>query len=81
MARTGSASRTRQANVGFPRVSAAVRLPPAAAIRGRVRTASASIVSIGEKSMRYVCTLTKGDEKIATGTVTIVCVARSRTVS
>ena len=26
--------------------------------------------------MRYVCTLTKGEEKIATGTVTVVCVSR-----
>jgi acyl-CoA thioesterase FadM len=28
--------------------------------------------------MRYVCTLTKGDEKIATGTVTVVCVSRGQ---
>ena len=34
------------------------------------------IVSIRDKSLRYVCTLTKGDEKIATGTVTVVCVSR-----
>jgi acyl-CoA thioesterase FadM len=29
---------------------------------------------MGEKSMRYACTLTKGQEKIATGSVTVVCV-------
>jgi len=34
------------------------------------------IVSIRDKSLRYVCTLTKGDEKIATGTVTVVCVSK-----
>ena len=26
--------------------------------------------------MRYVCTLTKGGEKIATGTITVVCVSK-----
>jgi acyl-CoA thioesterase FadM len=36
------------------------------------------IVSIREKSMRYVCTLTKGDEQIATGTVTVVCVSKDQ---
>ncbi len=36
------------------------------------------IVSIREKSMRYVCTLTRGGEQIATGTITVVCVSRDQ---
>jgi len=65
----------RGATVGFPRVSA--RLDYHRPLRfedefdARIR-----IVAIGEKSMRYVCTLTKGEEKLATGTVTVVCVSR-----
>jgi acyl-CoA thioesterase FadM len=31
---------------------------------------------MGEKSIRYACTLTKGEEKIATGSVTVVCVGK-----
>jgi acyl-CoA thioesterase FadM len=34
------------------------------------------IVAIGDKSMRYLCTLDKGGEKLATGTFTVVCVSR-----
>jgi len=33
------------------------------------------VVAKSEKTMRYQCVLTKGDETIATGTLTIVCVS------
>ena len=33
------------------------------------------IVAKSEKTMRYQCVLTKGDETIATGSLTIVCVS------
>ncbi|HEU4691598.1 MAG TPA: thioesterase family protein [Vicinamibacterales bacterium] len=65
----------RGADVGFPRVSAGfdyhrpLRFEDEFAARIR-------IVAIGDKSMRYVCTLNKGAEKIATGTITVVCVTR-----
>ena len=36
------------------------------------------IVSIREKSMRYVCALTIGSEQIATGTITVVCVSKDQ---
>ena len=34
------------------------------------------IVAIAEKTMRYFCLITKGDMKIASGTMTIACVSR-----
>ena len=33
------------------------------------------IASMSEKSMRYACTITKGDTRIATGTMAVVCVS------
>ena len=65
----------RGANVGFPRVSAAFDYHKPLRFEDEF-DAHIRIVSIGTKSMRYVCTLTKGDEKVATGTVTVVCVCR-----
>ena len=67
----------RGANVGFPRVSAAFDYHRPLRFEDEF-DARIRIVSIGEKSMRYVCTLTKGDEKIATGKVTVVCVTRGQ---
>lgn len=34
------------------------------------------IVEIGEKRIRYNCTLTSGDVKVASGTMTIACVSK-----
>ena len=34
------------------------------------------IVAIAEKTMRYFCLITKGDTKIASGTMTIACVGK-----
>ena len=67
----------RGADVGFPRVSAGFDYHRPLRFEDEF-DARIRIVSIGEKSMRYVCTLTKGEEKIATGTVTVVCVSRGR---
>jgi YbgC/YbaW family acyl-CoA thioester hydrolase len=65
----------RDANVGYPRVSAAFDYHRPLRFEDEF-DARIRIVSIRDKSLRYVCTLTKGDEKIATGTVTVVCVSR-----
>lgn len=65
----------RGANVGFPRVSASFDYHRPLRFEDEF-DARIRIVAIGEKSMRYVCTLTKGDEKLATGTITVVCVSR-----
>ena len=65
----------RDAVVGFPRVTAAFEYRRPLRFEDEF-DARIRIVAIGEKSMRYVCTLTKGEEKLATGTVTVVCVSR-----
>ena len=65
----------RDANVGYPRVSAALDYHRPLRFEDEF-DARIRIVSIRDKSLRYVCTLTKGDEKIATGTVTVVCVSK-----
>jgi YbgC/YbaW family acyl-CoA thioester hydrolase len=64
-----------EAEVGFPRVSAGcdyhrpLRFEDEFDVRIRV-------VAIAEKSIRYQCTLTRGEETIATGTLTVVCVRK-----
>ena len=65
----------RGADVGYPRVSAAFDYHRPLRFEDEF-DARIRIVSIRDKSLRYVCTLTKGDEKIATGTVTVVCVSK-----
>ena len=65
----------RDANVGYPRVSAAFDYHRPLRFEDEF-DARIRIVSIRDKSLRYVCTLTKGEEKIATGTVTVVCVSK-----
>ena len=67
----------RGANVGYPRVSAAFDYHRPLRFEDEF-DARIRIVSIRDKSLRYVCTLTKGDEKIATGTVTVVCVSKDQ---
>jgi YbgC/YbaW family acyl-CoA thioester hydrolase len=65
----------RGASVGFPRVSAGFDYHRPLRFEDEF-DAHIRIVSMREKSIGYVCTLTKGDEKVATGTLTIVCVSR-----
>ncbi len=65
----------RGSEVGFPRVSASFDYHRPLRFEDEF-DARIRIVSMREKSLRYVCTLTKGDEKIATGVVTVVCVSR-----
>ena len=67
----------RGAEVGFPRVSATFDYHRPLRFEDEF-DARIRIVSMGEKSLRYVCTLTRGDEKIATGKVTVVCVTRGQ---
>ena len=61
----GSSVASRSANVGLPRVSAAFEYHRPLKFEDEF-DARIRIVSILEKSMRYVCTLTKGDVRIAT---------------
>lgn len=65
----------RDATVGYPRVSAAFDYHRPLRFEDEF-DARIRIVDMREKSLRYVCTMTKGDEKIATGSVTVVCVSK-----
>ena len=72
---TGLSIAPPDSSVGFPRVAAGfeyhrpLRFDEEFDVRIRV-------AAISEKSMRYSCVLTRGDEQIATGSLTIVCVSR-----
>ncbi len=65
----------RGAKVGFPRVSAGFDYHRPLRFEDEF-DARIRIVAISDKSMRYVCTLNKGAETVATGTITVVCVTR-----
>jgi YbgC/YbaW family acyl-CoA thioester hydrolase len=65
----------RAADAGFPRVSASFDYHRPLRLEDEF-DARIRIVAIGDKSMRYVCTLRRGEENVATGTVTVVCVRR-----
>jgi acyl-CoA thioester hydrolase len=66
---------SRSADVGLPRVSASFDYHRPLKFEDEF-DARIRIVSIRDKSMRYVCTLTKGEVQIATGTITVVCVSK-----
>lgn len=63
----------RGAEIGFPRVAAAFEYHKPLQFEDEVDV-RIRIAAMTEKSIRYVCELWKGDEKAATGTMTIVCV-------
>lgn len=62
-------------DIGFPRVAASfeyhrpLRFEDEFDVRLRV-------AAIAEKTIRYTCVMTRGDIRIATGTVTIACVTK-----
>ena len=64
---------SKRSGVGFPRIAASfeyhrpLRVEDEFDVRLR-------IVAMTEKTIRYECVLWKGDEKIATGSLTIICV-------
>ena len=61
--------------VGFPRVAAAFEYHRPLRFEDEF-DARIRVVAMGKKSVKYSCTLTKGSETIATGSVTVVCVSR-----
>jgi YbgC/YbaW family acyl-CoA thioester hydrolase len=63
----------RGAEVGFPRVAAAFEYHRPLQFEDEVDV-RIRIAKLSEKSIGYVCELWKGDEKAATGTMTVVCV-------
>jgi YbgC/YbaW family acyl-CoA thioester hydrolase len=64
-----------ESDLGFPRVAAAFEYHRPLRFEDEFE-ARIRIVEMREKSLRYSCTVTKGGEKIAAGTVTVVCVTR-----
>ena len=63
------------ADVGFPRVSAHFDYHRPLRFEDEFDV-SIRIAAIDDKTIRYACAITREDEKIATGTMTIICVAR-----
>jgi len=63
------------AGIGFPRVSAGFEYHRPLRFEDEFE-ARIRVVAMGEKSMQYTCALMRGDEKIATGSLTIVCVSK-----
>ncbi len=65
----------RQADVGWPRVHASFDYHRALRFEEEFE-AWIRIVAIDEKTISYVCTLSRGDTRIATGRLTIACATR-----
>jgi YbgC/YbaW family acyl-CoA thioester hydrolase len=63
----------RKAGVGFPRIATSFEYHRPLRIEDEFDVCI-KVVGKSEKTMRYQCVLTKGDEPIATGSLTIVCV-------
>jgi YbgC/YbaW family acyl-CoA thioester hydrolase len=61
--------------VGFPRVAAAFEYHKPLRFEDEF-DARIRIVAMGERSLRYECLIARAGEKIATGTVTVVCVTK-----
>jgi YbgC/YbaW family acyl-CoA thioester hydrolase len=65
---------TRKAAVGFPRIATSFEYHRPLRVEDEFEVCI-KVVAKSEKTMRYQCVLTKGDERIATGSLTIVCVS------
>jgi YbgC/YbaW family acyl-CoA thioester hydrolase len=65
----------RQADVGWPRVHASFDYHRALRFEEEFE-AWIRIIAIDEKTISYVCTLSRGDTRIATGRLTIACATR-----
>lgn len=61
--------------IAFPRVAAAFDYHKPLRFEDEFE-ARIQVAAIGEKSMRYRCVLTRGETRIATGSTTVVCVAK-----
>ena len=64
-----------ESGVGFPRVSVGFDYHRPLRFEDEFE-ARIRVVAMGRTSMRYSCALTRGEERIATGSMTIVCVTR-----
>jgi len=65
----------RGAGVGFPRVSASFDYHSPLRLEEEFDV-TVRVAELRNKSIRYTCVVTRGDVRIATGSLTIVCVSR-----
>ena len=63
----------RQPRVGWPRVHASCDYHKPLRFEDECDV-TIRIVAIADKSIRYTCEITRGDDRIATGAITVVCV-------
>lgn len=63
------------ASIGFPRVAAGFDFHRPLRFEDEFEV-YIRIVAIDQKTIRYTCLLTRDDEPIATGTLTIICVSK-----
>lgn len=64
------------ANIGFPRVTAGFDFHRPLRFEDEFEV-WIRIAAIDQKTIRYTCLLTRNHERIATGTLTIICVSKS----
>jgi YbgC/YbaW family acyl-CoA thioester hydrolase len=77
---TGLSIARSKLGVGFPRVAASFEYHRPLRFEDEVDIC-VRIVSISTRSMKYTCTMTRDGESIATGSATVVCVARQPDMS
>lgn len=63
-------------DIGFPRVAASVEFHAPLHFEDQFEV-HIRVAAISKRSIRYVSTITRGDTKIASGTVTAVCVRKA----
>lgn len=63
------------AGIGFPRVAASFDFHRPLRFEDEFDV-YIGIAAIEQKTIRYNCVLTRGDERIATGSLTIICVSK-----
>ena len=66
-------------DIGWPRVAASFEFHRALRFEDEFDVLL-RVAEMTKKSIRYACVLEKGDEKIATGTMTILCVRKQPTM-
>lgn len=71
---TGLTISRSRSGIGFPRVATSFEYHRPLRVEDEFDV-HIKVVAKTEKTMRYQCVLTKGEEKIATGSLTIVCVS------
>ena len=65
----------RRSDIGFPRVAAAFDFHRPLRFEDEFDVCI-RIAAIDQKTIRYTCLLTRNDERIATGTLKIICVSK-----